>query len=204
MAAAVVPITSKSLWQIQEDIAALLECVDTVTPEQEPEFLTDLRRALEAEATKVDSTHRYLCRIESDIAAVDAEIKRLREYRTTLERRVERIENNLVKVIQARGTDRKGKYTKLEGHIVTTSVRALPASVLVFDESRVPAEYKRAIVQLPAMVWNAVASMLPAETLAAVKCSFEVSKSQTKDAISSGVDVPGADLELGGYALVRR
>lgn len=52
MAAACTVVPIRTLYDIESDLHALLECVDTVTPEQEADFAHDLGHALMAAKDK--------------------------------------------------------------------------------------------------------------------------------------------------------
>jgi hypothetical protein len=114
-------------------------------------------------------------------------------------------------VIESLGTDAKGKPKKLEGKTVTFSLRARPASVEITDELLVPAEYKSVVVKLPLELWQLICDEFQNDEddpvwqdlkKACESASCTVSKGAIRQAIEAGLEVPGADLTIGGHTLV--
>jgi hypothetical protein len=210
-ALAVVPspaVTAASLYVIEDELAALIETAELVTPEQEQEFRTEFQAALTAAVDKRDRVGQFLAHLEQQIGFARFEIERLRQRKATCKRAFERLENYVIGTIENLGTDHKGKYRVLEGKTTTFSVRACPASVEVTDESAVPAQYKVLLLKLPAAMWEQLLDGLEIEQRSAVLEQVKspeaiMDKRLIKAALDSGAEVPGAGLVTGRHSLRR-
>src|ERR1041385_686856 len=85
-------IAALTLYNIEEQLSALLESVEMVSPEQEQEFLNDLKTALTGAAEKRDAIAHYLTHLEMQQALAANEISRLQNFkkqRETVQTRLE-------------------------------------------------------------------------------------------------------------------
>lgn len=168
---AVVPspaITAAPLYVIEDHLAALIETAELVSPEPEQEFRAEFQTALTAAVDKRDRVGQFLAHLEQQIDFAKFEIDRLRQRKATCERALARLEDYVIGTIENLGTDRNGKYRRLEGKTTTFSLRACPPSVEVADESAIPSEYKVLLLKLPAVVWEELLDGLEIEQRAAV------------------------------------
>jgi hypothetical protein len=210
-ALAVVPspaVTAAPLYLIEDQLAALIETAELVSPEQEHEFRTEFQAALTAAVEKRDRVGQFLGHLEQQIAFAKLEIERLRQRKANFERALERTENYVIETIEMLGTDGKGKYRRLEGKTTTFSLRGCPPSVDVTDESAVPSEYKTLLLKLPAVTWEQLLDGLDIEQRSAVLGQVRspevfVEKRSIKASIDEGRDVPGAGLATGRHSLKR-
>jgi hypothetical protein len=210
-ALAVVPspaVTAAPLYVIEDQLAALVETAELVSPEQEQEFRAEFQAALTAAVEKRDRVGQFLAHLEQQINFAKFEIDRLRQRKATCERALVRLEDYVIGTIEHLGTDGKGKYRRLEGKTTTFSLRACPPSVEVTDETAIPAEYKMLLLKLPAVMWEQLLDGLEIEQRAAVlgqvrSPEVTVDKRSIKAAIDGGVDVPGAGLAIGRHSLRR-
>ena len=210
-ALAVVPspaVTAAPLYVIEDQLAALIETAELVSPEQEQEFRAEFQAALTAAVDKRDRVGQFLAHLEQQIDFAKFEIDRLRQRKATCERALERLENYVIGTIENLGTDGKGKYRRLEGKTTTFSLRACPPSVEVTDETAIPSEYKVLLLKLPAVTWEQLLDGLEIEQRSAVLGQVKspevtVDKRSIKAAIDGGVDVPGAGLAIGRHSLRR-
>ena len=210
-ALAVVPspaVTAAPLYLIEDQLAALVETAELVSPEQEQEFRLEFQTALTAAVEKRDRVGQFLGHLVQQIDFARFEIDRLRQRRATCERALARLEEYVIGTIESLGTDSKGKYRPLEGKTTTFSLRACPPSVEVTDESAVPAEYKTLTLKLPAVTWEQLLDGLEIEQRTAVLGhvrvpEVSVEKRSIKAAIDGGADVPGAGLATGKHSLRR-
>jgi hypothetical protein len=201
-------ITADSLFQIEEYLAAMVETADVVPEEQEQEFLAEFRRALSTAVEQRDRVGQYMAHLETQSAFAKAEIERLRQRKDVYDRAFERVKQYVLNTIEYLGMDAKGARRKLEGHTVTFSARACPASVEIVDEAAVPAEFKTLTIRLSATTWERLLDSLDIEQRAEIlrevkRAECEVSKSVIKAAIDSGASVPGAALSTGKLSLRR-
>ena len=208
---AVVPspaVTAASLYVIEDQLAALIETAEVVSPEQEQEFRAEFQAALTAAVDKRDRVGEFLAHLEQQIDFAKFEIERLRKRKATCERALTRVENYVIETMENLGTDSKGKYRPLEGNTSTFSLRGCPPSVEVTDEPSIPSEYKILMLKLPAVTWEQLLDGLEIEQRAAVleqvkSPEVTVDKRSIKSAIDSGTDVPGAGLATGRHSLRR-
>lgn len=212
MSTAIIPV-APSLFDLEQDLAALLDTEVFVSPDQEAEFRQELGAALEASIEKRDRVGQFIhhCVMQQDNC--DAEVQRLQERKRSFAAAEQRIRRYVQVVIESLGTDAKGKPKKLEGKTVTFSLRAKPSAVEIVDEITVPAEYKSISVTLPLETWELICDEFRADDedgdpmwtemqRATAKAMRSISKQAIKAAIDRGADVPGADLSIGGYSLV--
>jgi len=168
---AVVPspaVTAAPLYVIEDQLAALIETAELVSPEQEREFRAEFQAALTTAVEKRDRTGQFLAHLEHQIDFARFEIDRLRQRKAACERALARLENYVVETIENLGTDAKGRYRTLEGKTTTFGLRACPPSVEATDESAIPAEYKTLTLKLPAVTWEQLLDGLDIEERAAV------------------------------------
>lgn len=193
-AAPVIPI--RTLHQIEEDLAVLLESIDGVTPELEAQYLEDLGHVLGAAKDKRDAVARYMSHLENQIQAAKDEIKRLQDRKADFEGALDKLKAYTVRVMDGLGVK------KLEGNVVTLSLRKCPASVEVTDESAVPNAYKSAEIRMPADLAEQILDTLPID--APVALSYAVDKRAVKSAIEGGAEVAGAQIAAEKFTLVRK
>ena len=210
-ALAVVPspaVTAAPLYLIEDQLAALVETAELVSPEQEEEFRLEFQTALTAAVEKRDRVGQFLAHLEQQIDFARSEIDRLRQRKAAFERALARVEEYVIDTIENLGTDSKGKYRRLEGKTTTFSLRGCPPSVEISDESLIPAEYKTLLLKLPAVTWEQLLDRLEiekrAEVLGQVRSpEVSVEKRPIKAAIDGGAAVPGAGLAIGKHSLRR-
>ena len=210
-ALAVVPspaVTAASLYVIEDQLAALIETAELVSPEQEQGFRAEFQAALTVAVEKRDRVGQFLAHLEQQIGFAKFEIERLRQRKAVCERALARLEEYVIETIENLGTDDKGKYRKLEGKTTTFSLRACPPSVEVTDESAIPADYKTLTLKLLALMWEQLLDGLDIEQRARVlgqvrNPDVSVDKRSIKAALDDGADVPGAGLVIGRHALRR-
>jgi len=218
------PSQSLTLWDLETNLGALADSVDTVEPGQEQEFLEDFRQALIEAKEKRDRVASFLAYCEAMAEMASNEIARLQKRRDFFARTVERVEGYVELILRNLGKDSKGKWQKLEGNTSSFGLRNLPASTVITDEAAVPTAYKTVNVTLPAPLWEQVVDSLDMELANQVlngvrKPNSTVSKTMVKDAIEQHVpnwkellkdrpsvfceQVPGAVIAAGGTRLVR-
>jgi hypothetical protein len=210
-ALAVVPspaVTAAPLYVIEDQLAALIETAELVSPEQEQEFRLEFQSALTAAVEKRDRVGQFLAHLEQQIEFAKFEIDRLRQRKAVFERALERVEAYVIQTIENLGTDPKGKHRKLEGKTTTFSLRGCPPSVEVSDESAVPSEYKTLLLKLPAVTWEQLLDGLDIEQRAAVLGQVKtpevfVEKRSIRAAIDGGVNILGAYVATGRHSLRR-
>jgi hypothetical protein len=209
-AVAVLSKPTPTLFDVEEGLTAFLDTAEMVTPDQEDTFLADFEAALAAAADKRDRVAGRIARLEAQQGHAAEEIKRLQAFKKSKESEQTRIEGYVSYVIRRLGKDGKDKWRKLEGNTSILFLRGCAPSVNVVSESLIPLDYKRAMIQIGAAMWDDVLNALAPEfrdvVLAATTndLSVTVDKVAVKAAIQAGIDVPGAKLITDKTALGRK
>ena len=126
------------LWEIEQELEALLDGIDTCPEELREELEAQIVKYLGMEREKVDRAAGALTSLELMASNAKSEIERLRLRQQSAERSAERLRGYLLRVIQRHD----GK--PLVGRNTTFSVRASEA-VVIQDMDAVPEEWKRTI-----------------------------------------------------------
>lgn len=201
---------ARSLYEVEEHLAALADTVELVTPEMEQQFLEEFRSALAATAEKRDRVAHYLAQLEQQQAFASAEISRLQAFKKSKEAEQTRLEGYVSYVIDSLGKDGKGKYRKLEGNTTTMFLRGIADKVDFTNEFDVPLSYKHATVTMPADLWNDVLNAMDDDfrdqviAATAQTTALAVDKRAVKAALDADVEVPGAKLITGRHSLGRK
>lgn len=201
---------AKTLYDVEEHLAALADTVEMVTPDQEQAFLEEFKAALTGAAEKRDRVAHRLAHLEQQQTFAAGEISRLQAFKKVKEAEQERLENYVTYVIESLGKDAKGKYRKLEGQTTTMFLRATANVVDLTSEFDIPLYYKRATVTMPADLWNDILNALDDDfrdqVLAATSqtTALAVDKRAVKAALDAEVEVPGAKLATGRTSLGRK
>src|SRR5215472_7747145 len=103
------PSQSLSMWDLETNLAALADSIETVEPEQEQQFLEDFRQALMAAKDKRDRVASFLAYCEAMTEMASKEIARLQKRRDFFARTVERLEGYVELILRNLGKDAKGK-----------------------------------------------------------------------------------------------
>ena len=200
--------TALTLYDIEEHLVALTDSLETVTPDQEQEFLEDFKAALTSAAEKRDRVAHHLAHLEHQQEFAAKEISRLQKFKKERAAAQVRLEGYVAYCIQSLGRDKAGKYKKLEGNTSIMFLRECPASVEVTDLDAVPLDYQNATVTLPASMLNDVLNALEddfrEEVLIVSTISWAADKRAIKQAIEAGIEAPGAELISGKTTLGRR
>ena len=196
MAAAATVVPIRTLHQIEEDLAVLLESIDGVTPELEQQYVEDLGCALSAAKDKRDSVARYMSHLENQVQAAKDEIKRLQDRKAEFEGALDKLKAYTVRVMEDMGVK------KLEGSCVTLSLRKCPASVEVYDESAVPPAYKNATLTMSGDLVDKVLDALSIDD--PVTLNWSVDKRSIKSALDAGREVEGARFADEKHTVVRK
>jgi hypothetical protein len=135
-----VPVNAlEPLWKIEDELAALLDSLDTCPEELRPELEQRITAYLGAEVEKVDRIGAVFASLESVQAAAKLEIDRLRQRHQSAQKAAERLEQYVLHILQ----QREGK--PLKGRNVTFSV-GHSESLIITDPQLVPDLWKRTTV----------------------------------------------------------
>jgi len=105
-ALAVVPspaVTAAPLYLIEDQLAALVETAELVSPEQEQEFRLEFQTALTAAVEKRDRVGQFLGHLVQQIDFARFEIDRLRQRKAAFERALARVEEYVIQTIREPG-----------------------------------------------------------------------------------------------------
>jgi hypothetical protein len=202
--------SSWTLYDLEDHLVALVDSIETVTPDQEQEFMEDLKAALSSAAEKRDRVAHLLAHLEQQQAFAAQEIARLQKFKKDRQAAQARLEAYVSYCIQSLGMDRSGKYKKLEGNTTVMFLRSCPPSIEVTDLDAVPANYKSVTITMPSLVWDAILGVLGRDLFEVVASKVAGTETRTVDkravhgAINSGISVPGARLVTGLTSLGRR
>ena len=127
------------LWKIEENLRALVDCVETCPDELRDELEAEIAQYLGSEVEKVDRVSAVLASLEGVAANAKTEIDRLRARQQSAERARARLEDYVLRGLR----ERDGQ--PLKGRNVTLSVRRSEA-LIIDDQDAVPAEFKRTTV----------------------------------------------------------
>lgn len=170
----IIPI-SGSLVEIQDHLSALFDtlegCDDPAVQEQ---IHADIDAYLAAEIKKVDNIAGYIAHCEAQQEFAAEEVKRLQERKRSWERKQERLEGYIQRIMEANGKAR------LEGRVSTLVLKPCPASVEVLDQKLVPQQYLRITV------------------------SEAVDKTIARVDLKNGIDVPGLRLVTDRKSVIRK
>lgn len=173
--------TALTLYELEDNLLALTES-EAMTQDDEQQHLAilqEIAQASQAAVQKRDNLVRFFRHLDCQDAAIDAEIKRLRDLKDHNGKARERLEKYVIGIIEQFVPAPKRGAKKLEGSIGVLSLRSNPPSVEIIDEAVIPAEF---LVTPPP----------PAA---------RPDKKAIKEAIQAGREVPGADLSFGSMRL---
>jgi hypothetical protein len=134
------------LWKIEDELAAMLDTLDTCPDELKAELEERIAAYVTAEIDKVDRINAVLSSLDGVAANAKTEIERLRERQRSAEKAAKRLEGYVLHVLRQRGGQ------PLKGHNVTLSMRRTEALTIVSPEL-VPDKFKRTtvVIDMPKM-----------------------------------------------------
>lgn len=106
---------------------------EELTEEEKNEIGVQLTEALK---TKSNNIVGYYQEEKVLLEGIDAEIKRLQDYKKAVTNRIDRYKEYVKENMQVLGID------KIETELGTISIAKSPISVDIIDEDKIPAEYK--------------------------------------------------------------
>ena len=124
------------MYELTEQYAAILDLLDSCTPEEEPALLEELTGLNDSIAEKAEAYARIMKNDEAEIAALKAEIGRLQALKARREKRVERMRDRLKECMKTVGASSIGTS------IGKWTLRSNAPSVVVLNADEVPEEYR--------------------------------------------------------------
>ena len=110
-------MTALTLYEIEENLLALIDTEDMCPEEQLAEHAAALAEAGEAAIAKRDRSIQFIRSVESAISGLREEEKRLAEKRRRLATGLERYEAYLVRVIEMSGQQTSPTIKRLKGRL---------------------------------------------------------------------------------------
>lgn len=163
----------KSLFHIQQDYLQLAETLEDNGGELTPEIEQQLSINQQELQTKGVNYALVIRQIDGETEIIDREIKRLSELKKSKENTSNRMKNAI------KGAMELYDIHSIKGDLINITLRNNPESVSVDDEAKIPAEY------------------------IAEKVSRSPDKKAIKEALSSGLEVPGAYLSRSKSILIK-
>lgn len=168
-------MSDMTLYPLRDHLEALNDTVDMCqTDEERVACEAEIDRAIEFYLRKVDNVNRFFSHLESQIELAEKEIKRIKALQTGFVNAHARLEQYIIRGMQARN------LRKMEGDTSRLTLRENTPALEVDDETAVPEKFKTII-----------------ETV-------KIDKMAVKAAIKSGEDVAGAHLREPTISLIRR
>jgi Gp157 protein len=127
------------LWQIEDELEALVDSLDTCPDELRPELEQRIGEYISKEAVKVDRLAAVLTQRENVQSNAKTEIERLRARGESAQRAGKRLERYILEIL------RKRDGRPLRGANVTLSARH-SESLVITDSNLVPDCWKRSTV----------------------------------------------------------
>jgi|SRR5579883_1423874 len=211
-AAPELPQIAKTLYDLEQHLAALLDTEATVSTELEQEYKTELCQTLTAVVEKRDRVGQFRNHLRSQIALAHEERQRLADREALYQSALDRLDLYITYTIESLGKEesgkRKDKWKRLEGKTLTLGLHGCKQSVEVTDEEAVPARFKRVNVTLPAETWEAMVDSLDLEMRAQVldlvrRPEVFVDRTLAYGELSAGAEIPGLTLGGGFYVEVK-
>lgn len=200
--------TALSLYQIEDDLAALINSEEMVPEgtDERLQILDEIAQKTAQAVAKRNNVIRFLRHIGHQIDNIDTEIERLRALRGSYTSGRERVEKYVASVIEQCVEQPKHGPKKLEGTIGVLSLRRNPERTVITDMEKLPDRFKEITVTLPLQHWNwlidGAADDDPYIRTAELEAKHSAPLTPIKVAIKSGQEVPGADIVFGDVKLV--
>jgi len=136
---------SLTLWEMEDQLTALLETADLVPDEMKPAFIQELGLTEAANIAKRDRVARFLLFLRNAANNATEEAKRQNRIAASIGAALDWLERQVVLTIKSTGPDEDGKYRRLEGKTHQMFVKALPVSVDPYDPEKIPPPSSRCV-----------------------------------------------------------
>ena len=123
-----------TLYEMTEDYKYLLSLAED--PDTDPEVLQDTLEAMDGEIEyKADGYAKIIRQLEHDSAALDSEMKRIRNRKVTLEKNIDRMKAALKIAMEETGK------TKFKTELFSFGIQKNKASVVIDDWKLLPHDF---------------------------------------------------------------
>lgn len=124
-----------TLYELTDEFVQLLEMAEDMELDRQAIRDTMDMVGMEIE-DKADGYAKIIKQLEADAAGMKAEIDRLSQRKTTIERNIQRLKTSLQEAMQATGK------TKFKTALFSFGIQKNPASVEIPDDAAVPSWFK--------------------------------------------------------------
>lgn len=182
-----------TLYQAEDELLAWANTFEMAeTDEERLEIASRVHEYLQVARDKRDRFVQFLGHIDSQIQLAKLEEGRLYERRQALVTMKASLEAYTVRCMESLGVK------KMEGNTSTLALHRKPPSVIITDESKVPLCFKACTLTVPAEQAMDIFEQFDVDQS---KVKYATSKTEIAKALKDGVEVPGADLAMGGNSL---
>lgn len=192
--AGVQPPPSRTFYEIEEQLQALLDTEEMVPEEQIGEYFADLAQAHADATRKRNGIIRALVSFDEQVEGAEAEIKRLKEHIARQEKAKERLQQYVIGVLKKLPEGRR----KLTCPLGTLALRKGVPHVEILDTTKVPWNLQRAEIKAPGLTAVRILDALP-EVAEFVVVTPD--KKAIRAVLDQGGAVPGAALVTGEETL---
>lgn len=120
------------LYELTENYNQVLEMAEQLDAETLKDTLDSIDEAIEI---KVENTAKVVRSLESNVDAIDSEIKRLTAKKSTLSNNIKGIKNYMQESMEQVGKD------KIKGQLFNIGIQNNPQSVNIIDEKKINLDY---------------------------------------------------------------
>jgi hypothetical protein len=192
-----------SLFEIDRDLDDLLDRIEEEIENigaASPELIDRFQAFCEAHGEKADRIGRFLRMMEARIQFCRSEASRLQDRARICDRKVTQTKNMVLYYLMSR------ELKKIEGREFTLRIQKNSQdSVRITDESRVPMCLRKVEACCDGQLWEEVIAAVPRELKHMLISSVRVttpSNEAIKQAVQTGVRVPGAEVYRGNHLRV--
>ena len=199
---------SCTIYELEDNLAALVNSVDLVGDENARlMILEEIGAALKQTREKRDAVVAFLRHCEMQQRFADLEIERIQKRKAFIASVHRDLSHYLVRLIEEFAEpDRRG-IKRLEGNVSSMRIQQNPDSVEITDLDALPRMFKRAVLTMPAYVWEALMMRIGFDDRKVFEdrvenVEYKADKKAIAAELKNGNQVPGADLKFGEWRLV--
>ena len=192
-----------SLFEIDRELDDLLDHIEEeieTLGEASPELIDRFQAFCEAHGDKADRIGRFLRMMEARVQYCRSEASRLQNRARSCDRKVTQTKNMVVYYLLSR------ELKKIEGREFTLRIQKNGQdSVRFTDESQVPMHLRKVEAIFEGQLWEKVIAAVPCEMKKMLMASIREavpSNEAIKQAVQSGIPVPGAEVYRGNHLRV--
>lgn len=124
-----------NIYKLSSDYLTVLNMITQEHEELDQSYIDTLESIDEALEVKADNYIKVIKSLESDNEAIDEEIKRLRQRKTTYDTHIKRMKESLQNMMEETGK------TKFKTALNSYNIQNNPPSLNIVDEKLIPKDY---------------------------------------------------------------